>query len=74
MRVFHHVLLKFGHENAEMQKRKFDDVTLQYSINHNFEKHKNQQTAIVPLVLIASVDTQAAKRVPLFGCLEVTIT
>ena len=31
---FHHVLLKHGHENAEMQKkkRKFDDVTLQYSI------------------------------------------
>ena len=31
MRVFHHVLLKYCHENAEMQKRKFDDVTLQYS-------------------------------------------
>ena len=40
---FHHVLLKYGHENAEMQKkkkkkkekkmkRKFDDVTLQYYI------------------------------------------
>ena len=29
---FHHVLLKYGHENAETQKRKFDDVTLQYSI------------------------------------------
>ena len=29
---FHHVLLKYCHENAEMQKRKFDDVTLQYSI------------------------------------------
>ena len=24
--------MKNGHENAEMQKRKFDDVTLQYSI------------------------------------------
>ena len=33
VRVFHHVLLKYGHENAEMQKRKFDDVTLQYSID-----------------------------------------
>ena len=32
VRVFHHVLLKICHENAEMQKRKFDDVTLQYSI------------------------------------------
>ena len=32
--VFHHVLLKYGHENAEMQKRKFDDVTLRYSIVH----------------------------------------
>ena len=32
VRVFHHVLLKYCHENAEMQKRKFDDVTLQYSI------------------------------------------
>ena len=31
-RVFHHVILKNGHENAEMQKQKFDDVTLQYSI------------------------------------------
>ena len=27
-----HVLLKYGHENAEMQNRKFDDVTLQYCI------------------------------------------
>ena len=26
------MLLKYCHENAEMQKRKFDDVTLQYSI------------------------------------------
>ena len=31
-RVFHHVLVKYGHENAEMLKRKFDDFTLQYSI------------------------------------------
>ena len=30
--VFHHVLLKYGHETAEMQKRKLDDVTLWYSI------------------------------------------
>ena len=28
---FHHVLLKYGHKNAEMQKWKFDDVTLRYS-------------------------------------------
>ena len=32
VRVFHHVLLKYGHENAEIQKSKYDDVTLQYSI------------------------------------------
>ena len=38
VRVFHHVLLKYGHENAEMQKKKkkkkkkIHDVTLQYSI------------------------------------------
>ena len=32
VRIFHHVLLKYCHENAEMQKWKFDDVTLQYSI------------------------------------------
>ena len=32
MRVFHHVLLKYGHENAEMEKQKFDDVTLWDSI------------------------------------------
>ena len=31
LRVFHHVLLKYGNENAEMYKRKFDDVTLRYS-------------------------------------------
>ena len=36
VRVFHHVLLKYGHENAEIcNKRKFDDVTLQYSIQKN---------------------------------------
>ena len=29
---FSYVLPKHGHENAEMQKRIFDDVTLQYSI------------------------------------------
>ena len=28
----HHVLLKYGQENAKMEKRKFHDVTLQYSI------------------------------------------
>ena len=33
MGVFHHVLIKYGYENAEMQKRKFDDVTLQYSVD-----------------------------------------
>ena len=32
VRVFHHVLLKYGHENDEMQKKKFDDVTLRYSM------------------------------------------
>ena len=31
--VFRHVLLKYGHENVEKQKQKFDDVTLWYSIN-----------------------------------------
>ena len=35
VRVFHHVLLKYGHENAEMKKRKKnDDVTLQDSIQN----------------------------------------
>ena len=29
---FHHVLLNYGHENAEIQKRQFDDVTLTYFI------------------------------------------
>ena len=29
---FHHVPLKYGHENAKMQKQKFDDVTLRYSM------------------------------------------
>ena len=29
-----HVLLKYCYENAEMQKRKFDDITLQYSIDY----------------------------------------
>ena len=40
MRDGHYVLLKYGHENAEMQKQKFDDITLCYSIGinmyHNF--------------------------------------
>ena len=31
MRVFHHGLLNYCHENAEIQRRKFDDVTLKYS-------------------------------------------
>ena len=37
--VFHHVLLKikYGHENAEMQTRKSDDVTLQYSMGESSE-------------------------------------
>ena len=30
VRVLYHVLLKYDHENAGMQKTKFDDVTLQY--------------------------------------------
>ena len=25
VRLFHHVLLRYGHENAKMQKRKFDE-------------------------------------------------
>ena len=32
VRVFHHIVLKYDHENAEMQKRQFYDVTLRYSI------------------------------------------
>ena len=32
MRVFHYDLLIYGHEDAEMGKQKFDEVTLQYSI------------------------------------------
>ena len=31
--------MKYCHENAEMQKRKFDDVTLQYSIGHLHISH-----------------------------------
>ena len=36
VRVFHYVLLKCSHENAEMQKWKFDDVTLRNSIQLKF--------------------------------------
>ena len=36
MGVFHSVLLKYGNENAEMQKRKFEDATLRYSIGEPF--------------------------------------
>ena len=32
VRVFHHVQLKYGNENAKMQQRKFDEVILRYSI------------------------------------------
>ena len=41
---FHHVLLKYCHENAEMQTRKFDDVTLQYSISAPPEKKSRTST------------------------------
>ena len=48
MRVFHHVLLKYGHENAEMQKRKFDEVTLQYLLyNAGKAKHSNHAPKLV---------------------------
>ena len=36
-------ILKYGHENAEMQKRKSDDVTLQYFIFKQ-ESSTNVQT------------------------------
>ena len=39
MKVFHHVLLKYGLEKVEIEKRKFDDITLRYS-NNNFYSHK----------------------------------
>ena len=35
MEVFHHALLKYGHENAEMQKQNFDDVTPNISEEHD---------------------------------------
>ena len=40
MWVFHHVIPKYGHENAEMQKQKIDDVTLWYSIRDEIESLK----------------------------------
>ena len=37
----------YGHENAEMQKRKFDDVTLQYSIEFDIKKLKTIDVLLV---------------------------
>ena len=36
--VFHHVVLKYGPEYAEMPKKKgkFDDITVQYSLIHHY--------------------------------------
>ena len=36
VRVFHCILLKYGHENVAMQKQKIDDATLRYSIGLKF--------------------------------------
>ena len=33
---FHHVLLKYGYENAEMHEIEFDGVTFQNSIVHGY--------------------------------------
>ena len=46
MRVLHHVPLKYGHEHAEIHKRKFDDVTLLYSmepVRYNSKKKKEKK-------------------------------
>ena len=68
MRVFHHVLLKFGHENAEMQKRKFDDVTLRYSITHLF------LTMLMVLIPSAAAIWMTACPAPLLAAFCITVS
>ena len=45
--VFHHVVQQYGHENAEMRKRKFDGITLQYSIALSI--HKNDLKDLISM-------------------------
>ena len=54
-----HVLLKYGHENAEMQKQKFDDVTLRYSIgreksNFHLQCHGRLELSVRLLIIMNS--------------------
>ena len=42
-----YIVLKYCHENAEMQKRKFDDVTLQYSITYKHPEVNHQRNVIL---------------------------
>ena len=56
---FYHVLRKYGYENAEMRKRKFDDITLQYSIDANSQFTQNQWITIRWVVLQSAVKTWA---------------
>ena len=66
VRVFHHVLLKYCHENAEMQKRKFDDVTLQYSIGPKVCKICHNQSH---RIMLLKQSLKALKlRYQSFGC------
>ena len=58
---FHHVLLKYSHENAEMQKRKFDDVTLQYSIEFDLPQLLRLKSQKVEQNLNYTLDIQNLK-------------
>ena len=58
--VFHHALLTHGHETAEMQKQKFDDVPLWDSIACNTEidtQHDRQRKRLTD----RQTDSQADK-------------
>ena len=46
---FHHILLKYGHENAAMQKPKFDDVTPRYSMTSRWPLTPHQMRSHVQL-------------------------
>ena len=58
---FCHVLLKYGHENAEMQNWKFDDVTLQDSIKGNYTKNWAWFVYYLKLIIKASCSKLSKK-------------
>ena len=62
VRAFHHVLLKYGHENAEMQKKKLDDVKLQYCILKELNLHHKVIFTLPSNIVCFRLTTSLARR------------